>query len=202
MLMAAWAACLQTGPRVWLRWPAGSDVNKKRRRRATIRRPKTLVRKCSPARTKSPRLPPPPTDVTYPHDTSYSIVCPTCRVRMRLVRIGGRVAGRSYYRCPNAKLCDTYMGAHPDGTPTGVPGDAATRAARSQAHRALDQLPMTRHQRYIWLARTLAIPQQAAHIGMLDARQCAAVVEAVRAYLGKGYADSAVSAGTRTKHHR
>lgn len=82
--------------------------------------------------------------------------------------------------------CGALVGCH-EGTdlPLGLMADAPTRAARWQAHTAFDPLwrghskQLTRAAAYVWMANTLSIPLEKAHIGMLSERQCEALVEAV-----------------------
>lgn len=94
-----------------------------------------------------------------------------------------------FYGCRNYPRCRATHGAHPDGCPKGIPGDAETRAARIQAHEVFDRLwkptpngsasrpPFTRRQAYAWLADAMCL--DVVHIGELDARRCAEVVAIV-----------------------
>lgn len=85
--------------------------------------------------------------------------------------------------------CHALVGCH-EGTdiPLGLMADAMTRDARVQAHGVFDNLwrgrhrKMTRGEAYAWMARTLMIPPEAAHIGMLDERQCERLIQAVKDY--------------------
>lgn len=85
--------------------------------------------------------------------------------------------------------CGALVGCH-EGTdiPLGLMADAMTRGARAEAHSAFDNLWRGRHKRmtrgeaYAWMARTLMIPPEVAHIGMLNERQCEALIEAVKNY--------------------
>src|SRR5947209_4648356 len=73
-----------------------------------------------------------------------ALLCPDCgspmeaAVHPEYTYPGG--GARRYYRCTNRLFCSTSHWAHPDGTPLGVPGDRATKAARVRAHDALDVL--------------------------------------------------------------
>jgi len=83
-------------------------------------------------------------------------------------------APRPFYRCYRAPECKGAHGAHPDGTPLGQPGDAATRKLRSTLHDALlERLPR----------RTLGAHRRAAqewlevngfggHVGQMSAEEC------------------------------
>lgn len=85
--------------------------------------------------------------------------------------------------------CKALVGCH-EGTdiPLGLMADAMTRDARFQAHGSFDNLWRGRHARmsraeaYAWMASTLSIPADRAHIGMLDERQCEALIAAVKNY--------------------
>lgn len=105
--------------------------------------------------------------------------CPDCGLPMSLM---GSRWGLGWH-CPDAS-CGGRHGAHPDGRPLGIPADAGTRRARAEAHDAFDRLwqhgAMTRSQAYSWLARTLGVGKDEAHIGMLGRDECLAVGEAVR----------------------
>lgn len=81
--------------------------------------------------------------------------------------------------------CLSLVGCH-EGTdiPLGLMADAPTRDARFQAHKVFDRLwrggGLSRAEAYGWMAETLMIPPEQAHIGMLSMRQCEALVAAVR----------------------
>ena len=85
--------------------------------------------------------------------------------------------------------CGAFVGCH-EGTdiPLGLMADAMTRDARFQAHKAFDHLwrgrgrRMTRPEAYAWMASTLGIAPELAHIGMLSERQCEALIAAVLNY--------------------
>lgn len=68
-------------------------------------------------------------------------LCPRCKVPMRLrltsrsVHLGGPL--KRVWACTEVG-CDIVCGAHPDGTPMGVPGDHDTRRARQRAHAEFD----------------------------------------------------------------
>lgn len=91
---------------------------------------------------------------------------------------------RPFYGCTRFPDCRGAHGAHPDGTPMGVPVDGATRQARKAAHGAFDRLwsrdrKGSRGAAYRWLAAQLG--QTSVHIGQLDADGCARVVAACNA---------------------
>ena len=65
--------------------------------------------------------------------------CPDCGAPMELVpsQLG---EDRWYYRCTTYPDCRGSHGAHPDGSPLGIPADAETREYRKLAHAAFDKL--------------------------------------------------------------
>lgn len=115
--------------------------------------------------------------------------CPDCGARMRLVHgTHGMFYGCAMY---SRTGCKGAHGAHQTGVlagqPLGVPGDAATRAARERAHRAFDQLWMngrlSRIEAYRWMRRALRLTKREAHIGSLTIAQCDELITHVQAYL-------------------
>jgi ssDNA-binding Zn-finger/Zn-ribbon topoisomerase 1 len=96
---------------------------------------------------------------------------------------------RPFYGCSRWPECQGTHGAHPDGRPMGIPGDAATKKARHEAHLAFEALCQQRgwvggkHQKrgaYTWLGRKLGIIEQQieteCHIGRFDIATCKRVV--------------------------
>lgn len=83
--------------------------------------------------------------------------------------------------------CLALVGCH-KGTdiPLGLMADSQTREARFLAHQEFDRLwrrgRMTRTEAYAWMAKTLNMSLDAAHIGMLDEKQCLALIAAVKDY--------------------
>lgn len=83
--------------------------------------------------------------------------------------------------------CDALVGCH-EGTdiPLGLMADRLTRDARYQAHQAFDRLwrggGISRAEAYAWMARTLMISPELAHIGMLSTEQCEKLIAAVREF--------------------
>lgn len=94
---------------------------------------------------------------------------------------------RRFYGCSRWPSCDGIHGAHPDGTPLGIPADKPTKAARIVAHAAFDSLwkggAMKRRAAYRWMQQAMNLPEAEAHISMFDAAQCAKLATAVHAYL-------------------
>lgn len=94
-----------------------------------------------------------------------------------------------FYGCRAYPRCDATHGAHKDtGLPLGIPADKPTKAARMRAHDAFDRLwkghRMTRGRAYEWMAETLKLTTEQAHIGMFTNEQCEALIEAVRVRRG------------------
>jgi ssDNA-binding Zn-finger/Zn-ribbon topoisomerase 1 len=81
----------------------------------------------------------------------------------------------SFYACTKWPACDGKIGAHPSGAPLGVPGNAATRAARKRAHAEFDRLwretPLSRNNAYRDIGRFLPhdCPR---HIAECNEAQC------------------------------
>lgn len=81
------------------------------------------------------------------------------------------------YTCSNYPACDAYVGTHP-GTkiPLGTLANAALRKKRVETHQIFDQLwknkIFSRNDAYRWLADTLGIPSQYAHIGLFSDFYC------------------------------
>lgn len=71
-----------------------------------------------------------------------SLKCPECAAPMVLRKTtkfktrDGRP--RAFYGCSQFPYCKGTHGAHPDGTPLGVPADLETKRIRMAAHRAAE----------------------------------------------------------------
>lgn len=123
--------------------------------------------------------------------------CPTCGERGEVVdgsaiyphRPPSDFGDKRFWACTR---CRTWVGCRPGGTmPLGRMADAATRAARSAAHRAFDPLwwnkrptdrPAfrTRGGAYSWLARKLGLEIKECHMGLFDIATCSRVIETCR----------------------
>lgn len=117
--------------------------------------------------------------------------CPYCGRESRLVEsrvVYGREFGCRVYACVNFPVCDSYVGAHADGSPKGTLANAELRRARIAAHNAFDVLwksgRKARHEAYRWLAKQLGLSRDETHIGMFSLEQCRQVV----AVCGRGKA--------------
>lgn len=129
--------------------------------------------------------------------------CGRCGCAMTLRGPETNRFGKPWWCCTRWPACDGSHGAHPDGTPLGVPADARTKAARQRAHAAFDPIwqgatsrkKAARVQAYGWLRRQLGwtrsrtaagvitwtrgIPRESCHVGMFTVAQCQAVERAV-----------------------
>lgn len=113
------------------------------------------------------------------------IRCPECGARMVLretakFRYPNSGSPRRFYGCSNYPECKATHGAHPDGRPLGVPGDAATKQARIRAHNAFflycEKHGLSRGEGYEWLQKSLGMAANECHIGRFDAETCEIVV--------------------------
>ncbi len=92
----------------------------------------------------------------------------------------GEVPGRrAAWRCDK---CGTMHGAHPDGSPLGVPADRRTNHARRLAHEAFDRLWLeaflpSRSAAYAWLRGVLRMNEEEAHIARFDVVTCELVAD-------------------------
>lgn len=104
--------------------------------------------------------------------------CPDCGAVMALreSRHG------HFYGCSAYPACTGSHGAHPDGSPLGIPADAETKALRVRAHELFDRLwkgecpVMSRDNAYRHLRQITGLGEDEAHIGMFDAHQCRALI--------------------------
>lgn len=91
---------------------------------------------------------------------------------------------RRFWGCSRFPACDGIHGAHPDGTPLGIPADKATKQARITAHAAFDSLwkggAMSRKAAYRWMQQALAMTEDEAHIGRFTIEQCTRLENAVK----------------------
>lgn len=121
-----------------------------------------------------------------------SLPCPECGTPMVLRRTEKfrwkNGEGRLFYGCSRWPDCKATHGAHPDGSPLGVPANGETKAARVEAHVAFDGVIAARgwgrSGAYVWLGRKLGIPEarikEECHIARFDLNTCARVVEVCR----------------------
>lgn len=105
---------------------------------------------------------------------STKLRCPDCGSKL-LLKHGGY---GMYWGCETwiETGCKGSMGAHPDGTPLGVPAGKKTKKLRIEAHGAFDQLwkagGMSRKQAYNWMQKQMGLGEDQAHIGKFNEDQC------------------------------
>ncbi len=86
------------------------------------------------------------------------------------------------YVCKHYPTCDSYVRVH-RGTkiPMGTMANRQLRSLRLEAHKYFDRLHkrgyMSKDDAYHWLAATLGLPVNQAHIGMLGEYYCKIVIE-------------------------
>lgn len=89
-----------------------------------------------------------------------------------------------FYGCKSFPECRASHGAHPDGRPLGVPGDAETKAARIHAHDLFDRiwregLKRNRGAAYAWMQGVMGLTRDEAHIGAFSREQCEELVRVI-----------------------
>lgn len=88
-----------------------------------------------------------------------------------------------YYQCPNYPICRGAHGAHPDGSPMGIPADKATREARIEAHRVFDDWTTAndygRNRAYRELSELMDLDKDEAHISKFDEDECNRLIELI-----------------------
>jgi ssDNA-binding Zn-finger/Zn-ribbon topoisomerase 1 len=124
----------------------------------------------------------------YPASTV--LVCPECGGDM-ILRKSPKFP-KPFYGCTHYPMCCATHGAHPDGSPLGIPANAETKRWRIAAHAALDPLwgrddealhqvikKRYRHAVYDWLAYVLQImdAKRDCHIARFDIHRCQQVIE-------------------------
>jgi ssDNA-binding Zn-finger/Zn-ribbon topoisomerase 1 len=135
-----------------------------------------------------------PKGVTATSTATATIQCPDCDSVMELKesRYG------KFWGCTQFPNCRGSHGAHPHGSPLGVPANAETKAARIQAHAAFDVIwkggHMKRNDAYIWLSRCLGIERRHCHISSFDKDMCGDVIRVCQSR------HDSVSRHARTQH--
>ena len=120
------------------------------------------------------------------------IRCPYCGSHAILRSADGiyreNLKGEMLYVCANYPECDSYVRVQ-NGTnlPLGTLANRKLRELRTEAHRNFDLLHksgyITKQSAYDWLAGTLCIPNNRAHIGQFTELQCKYVIEESQKYL-------------------
>ena len=119
---------------------------------------------------KKTLLPPGCSPLTKP------LPCPECGSPMTLAKDRFKV-GRHYYRCIRKKEgCKGAHGAHPDGSPLGIPANQETKQWRIKAHDAFDNFwrshGMQRQEGYRWMQKAMNMTVDEAHIGKFTITLC------------------------------
>lgn len=85
------------------------------------------------------------------------------------------------YLCVN---CNAYVGCYPDGTPMGKVANTVLRLKRQETHRIFDRFwreqGWSRSAAYRWLAQSLHLKEQEAHIGMMEMDECEQLIQLCR----------------------
>jgi len=122
------------------------------------------------------------------HSKKQQVVCPECEAPMKLHETKKYKYGngnlRKFYGCTRWPQCKGTHGAHPDGSPLGIPADKTTKQARIRAHEAFDSLReihgVKKPQAYYWLGAKLGIPfpmiRDECHIAKFDLKTCEDVI--------------------------
>lgn len=111
-------------------------------------------------------------------------VCDYCGgkvVRCAASELYGKRGVGEIYMCTN---CNAAVGVDKDGSPKGRLANAALRTKRIETHLVFDHFwrsrRMTRSEGYAWLARTMGMPNYAAHIANFNMEQCTRLIEHCR----------------------
>ena len=103
--------------------------------------------------------------------------CPECdgKLVLRNSKYG------PFWGCERFPDCTATHGAHPDGTPLGIPADKKTKKSRIKAHDVFDKFwkkqKMTRKGAYWWLQKQMSMTKEECHIGRFNIEQCEQVVK-------------------------
>jgi ssDNA-binding Zn-finger/Zn-ribbon topoisomerase 1 len=116
--------------------------------------------------------------------------CPDCGapmvLRKTLKHRHADGSARMFYGCSRFPQCATCHGAHPDGSPLGIPADKPTREARMSTHTAFDRLwktgRMSRKAAYVLMRELMAMTKGEAHIGRFTVAECLRLEERLAEY--------------------
>jgi len=96
-----------------------------------------------------------------------------------------------FYGCIDYPECRGSHGAHPDGTPLGIPANDRTKKLRMAAHNAFDPLWNgegtvfdSRGEAYDWMQKAMGLNVEDAHIARFDGPTCVRLVEAIWSAFG------------------
>jgi len=119
---------------------------------------------------------------------AVSLACPECDAPMALKQ--GQFG--PYYGCTRWPACKGSHGAHPDGSPVGIPANRATKDARIRAHQHFDLLwegkgrpRRARDAAYAWLRMVMGLTSEECHFGSFTAAQCEKAIRLLRRRLSR-----------------
>lgn len=117
----------------------------------------------------------------------FDLKCPDCAKTFMQLR---KSMHGLFYGCPSYPACKGTHGANADGAPKGIPGDLATRQARTAVHLVFDRIwnqpgsNLSRIQAYTWMAETMGILPTEAHIARFSIEMCGKLAILVREHFG------------------
>ena len=124
---------------------------------------------------------------------SIKLDCPQCKTGAKMILRRRRSDGAPFYGCEKWPACKATHGAHPDGTPLGIPGTQDEKAARIRAHAAIDVIwqsgRMTRGGMYAWLRRSMNLSEAECHVGRFNVAQCEEAIRLANAFMAKDNED-------------
>lgn len=110
------------------------------------------------------------------------VKCPYCNNDTEFMsskEFYGRDFGTNVYVC---WVCDAYVGTHKNSVkPLGTPANEHLRGLRREAHCIVDTFWKTlaiesRSATYRWIAETMQLHKDKAHIGMFNEKQCEEII--------------------------
>lgn len=117
---------------------------------------------------------------------AHKLACPDCGAPMVLKPS----RYKPFYGCSRWRDtgCPGSVGAHPDGSPMGIPASSETKGWRITAHSWFDLLwsesgstraPMKRRDAYAWMQKAMNLSADDAHIARFTAEQCQQLIALV-----------------------
>ena len=117
--------------------------------------------------------------------SQHLVICPECGSPMILKP--SKFKRGYYYGCSRHPVCHGSHGAHPNGSPLGVPANAETKRWRIKAHEVFNRLyafyppgkmrRKARSQAYRFLQEIMDLSKDEAHIGRFNIEQCQRLIE-------------------------
>ena len=119
----------------------------------------------------------------------YMKIPEICRFCGGVVRKGStseihKKGNQAIYICTN---CNAYVMCHKGtGIPMGKLANAVLRLKRQETHRIFDSFwksrKLSRDEAYVWLARSMNLPEENAHIAYFEMDECEQVIKLCREY--------------------